>query len=140
MLCADDKITGGNSEINYIIMRSDKWDDTCYHKSSKIQKTRFICLYNLAGRESNYLALGLCNIVLYSTNASYYKLSPDCEIRCWGLKTNWKYSFMSIIPFTHKFDLITFKTASPGNHTFSSWVTFVTSMYSVTIQQIYGDI
>lgn len=41
MLCADDKITGGNLEINYIIMRSDKWDDTCYHKSSKIQKTRF---------------------------------------------------------------------------------------------------
>lgn len=41
MLCADDKITGGNLEINYIIMRSDKWDDTCYHKSRKIQKTRF---------------------------------------------------------------------------------------------------
>lgn len=41
MLCADDKITGGNLEINYIIMRSDKWDDTCYHKSSKIKKTRF---------------------------------------------------------------------------------------------------
>lgn len=85
-------------------------------------------LYNLAGRENNYLALGLCNIVLYSTNASYYKLSPDCKVCCWGLKTNRKYSFMNIIPFTHKFDLITFKTVSSGNHTFSSWVTFVTSI------------